>query len=176
MASLYLIWQKNGVTLTGQSNSVLVNNNLVFNINYPNHVTEANTLTVMSSAQVNKTYNNLTNVKMYLTGDPLSLQIIQELWPTLGNGFNPPRVNLNGGFEISFDGGRNYTRFDMNTGYKKESATWITLPGLSMGSGGQDGILGAFNIATLIVRFTIPPGAVEYQKLSIGLALDFDII
>ena len=175
MASLYLIWQENGVTLTGE-NTAWLNNNLTFDINYPGKVTEGHVITVMSSAQVNKTYNNLVNVKVYLSGDPLSVKIIQELWPTLGNGYNPQRTNLNGGLEISFDGGRNYTRFDVNNGYALQPSTWLVLPGVSMGTGGQDGVLGAFNIATFILRFTIPPGAVEFQKLNVSIALDFDVI
>jgi hypothetical protein len=177
MASLYLIWQENGTVLTGQDSSGnWINNNETFAINYPGNMTEAHILNVYSSAQINKTYNTLINVKLYLTGDAESLQIVQEFWPILGNGYVPFRTNLNGGFEISFDGGSNYTRFSTSVGYQQDPSTWITLPAISVGINGQDGVLGAFDIATLIVRFVIPPGSVEFQKLNIGLALDFDVI
>jgi hypothetical protein len=177
MASFYLIWQQNGVTLTGKDSSGnYINNALVFNINYPGNLTEAQNISVSSSAQTENTFNTLTNVGIYLTGDPVSLEIVQQLWPTLGNGYYPVRADLNGGFQISFDGGSNYTTFDPSTGVEGQPNTYITLPALAVGINGETGTLGAFDVANFIIRLIIPPGAVEYQQLNIALALDFDII
>ena len=176
MPLLYLIWNNNGTILTSDEGGVSLNNTLSFNINYPGSTTEVQTLSVTSSASIEQTFNTLINVKVYLTGDSTSLEIVQDIWPTLGNGYYPQRPELNGGFEISFDGGSTFIRFDSITGKQDLPATWITLLGSAVGINGEDGVLGAFDTATLLVRFTIPPGSVEYQKLNIGLALDFDVI
>jgi hypothetical protein len=177
MAPFYLIWKQNGIILTGKDNSGnYINNASVFDINYPGNISEPQVLTVSSSAQTEQTFNTLKNVGIYLTGDPVSLEIVQQLWPTLGNGFVPVRTDLNGGFQISFDGGRNYTTFDPSTGVEGSPDTYIPLPGLAVGINGEDGTLGAFDTATFIVRILIPPGAVEYQQLKIALALDFNIL
>jgi hypothetical protein len=115
----------------------------------------------------------LKSVKIFLTGDPSDINMVQNVWPTLG-GANRPE--LNGGYDISFDFGRTYTRFDSTHGLESDSTTWIVLPSESIGLQGQDGVLTAFDTAHMLVRVVVPPGDIEYKSFDIRLAMDFDIL
>lgn len=154
-----------------------VSNNILtqqwFPIGFPGTVSPPQQLQVRSNAADLQTFETLTGVKFYLTGDPDDVNAVQNIWPTLG-GANKPE--LNGGFEISFDFGRTYTRFNQETGLQSDPSTWIPMPVEAVGTQGSAETLGAFDTAHLIVRYIIPPGAVQFQKLDIRLALDFDII
>ena len=89
-------------------------------------------------------------MKFYLTGDADDLTLVQKTWPNLGFAYNPPRPELNGGFQISFDG-INWTTFSIKdptltgsvgAGDQNDPTTWILLPASSIGVNGQDGTLG----------------------------------
>ena len=60
-------------------------------------------MTLQSSAQVNGTFDILSQMRFYLTGASSDLSIVQATWPTLGSQYTPPRPEMNGGLEICFD-------------------------------------------------------------------------
>lgn len=153
------------------SNNVL--NGASFPIGFPGTTSVPQQLQVKSNAAALQTFETLTNVKLFLTGDADDINIVQNIWPTLGGNTRP---ELNGGVEISFDFGRTYTRFDATHGAEADISTWIQLPVEAVGSAGAAQTLGAFDVAHLILRYVIPPGATQFEKLNISLALDFDII
>lgn len=154
-----------------------VSNNILtaqwFPIGFPATVSVPEQLQVRSNATALQTFETLTGVKFFLTGDPTDVDTVQNIWPSLG-GSNKPE--LNGGLDISFDFGRTYTRFDSTHGVENSPSTWIALPVEAVGTQGTEQTLGAFDTAHLILRYTIPPGAVQFKLLDIRLALDFDII
>jgi hypothetical protein len=153
------------------SNNILTTQS--FPIGFPGTVSTPEQLQVRSNAATLGTYETLTGVKFYLTGDPDDINTVQNVWPTLGGTSKP---ELNGGVDISFDFGRTYTRFDTTHGYEADPGTFIPLPIQAVGSQGTAETLGAFDTAHLIIRYTIPPGATQFKKLDIRLAMDFDII
>lgn len=154
-----------------------VSNNILtqkwFPISFPATTSIPQQLQVRSNASTLQTFETLTGVKFFLTGDPTDVDTVQNIWPNLGD-INKPE--LNGGVEISFDFGRTYTRFDQTHGLESSPATWISLPVEAVGTQGAFETLGAFDTAHLIVRYVIPPGAIQFKSLDIRLALDFDII
>ncbi|HVI40920.1 MAG TPA: hypothetical protein VM577_09690, partial [Anaerovoracaceae bacterium] len=154
-----------------------VSNNVLeqawFPIGFPNTTSKPQQLQVSSNAASLQTFETLTDVKLFLTGNTDDLQVVQSVWPNLGG---PTRPELNGGYEISFDFGRTFIRFDTSHGLESDPLTWIPLPVEAVGVQGRAGTLGAFDAAHLIVRVIVPPGAVDYRKLDVKLAMDFDII
>jgi hypothetical protein len=103
-------------------------------------------------------------VKFYLTGDPNDIATVQGSWPNLGFSYNPQRPQLNGGFQISFDG-IDWTTFSIKNpaltgsvgaGDQNDPSTWILLPASAIGSDGQDGTLGPYDQATFYIRFVVP--------------------
>jgi hypothetical protein len=144
-----------------------------FPISFPGTVSSPIQVQVRSNAGALQTYETLTNVKFFLTGDPDDVNTVQNIWPFLGSVSKP---ELNGGYEISFDFGRTYTRFSTTMGLETDPSTWIPLPVEAVGSQGTDQTLGAFDTAHLIVRVVVPPGATQFKALDIRLGLDFDII
>jgi len=154
-----------------------VSNNVLgvswFPIGYPATISMPQQLQAHTNAATLQTFETLENVKFFLTGDPDSVDIVQNIWPTLGGSSRP---DLNGGYDISFDYGRTYIRFDSTHGVEGSPATWISLPAEAVGAQGADGTLGAFDTAHFIVRVVIPPGADQYGELNISLGIDFDII
>ena len=128
---------------------------------------------LQSNAVALQTYETLKGVQFFLTGDSSDVNIVQNIWPYLGGVSKP---ELNGGYEISFDFGRTYTRFTSGVGVEATRSTWLTLPSEAVGSQGAEGTLGPFDTAHLIVRVVIPPGAIQYKKLDVRLGVDFDII
>lgn len=154
-----------------------ISNNILtqtwFPIGFPGSSSAPLQLQVRSNAADLGTFETLTGVKFYLTGDPTDVNTVQTIWPSLGG---TQRPELNGGLDISFDFGRSYIRFDTTHGLLTDQNTWIPLPAEAIGLQGADETIGAFDTAHLLVRVVIPPGATQFKKLDIKLALDFDII
>ena len=171
----YFIWSQNGKMLRGYANGSWVPGSLVFPVGFPGKVSPVQSLTLQSSASAQGSLETFKSVKLYLTGDPADLAMVQGSWPSLGNAFTPARADLNGGFEISFDGA-NYTRFSNTVGLASDPTTWITLPAIATGSSGADGVLGAYDTAQIFVRYVIPPSVTTYKTLGIQLAVDADIL
>lgn len=142
-------------------------------IAFPGTTSETQFLQFRSNAQELQTYELLSDVKFFLTGNKDDVNIVQNVWTSYGNASKP---ELNGGFEISFDFGRTFIRFDSGVGVETDPNTWILLPATAVGSQGVDGILGAFDIARLLTRYVVPPGATQFQTLDLRLGIDFDII
>lgn len=154
-----------------------ISNNILsagfFPVAFPGIVNQPQQLQVQSNASALQTFNTLVNVKFFVTGNPDDVNVVQNIWPTLGGTTKP---ELNGGLDISFDFGRTYIRFDPKNGVESKPKTWIPLPAEAIGTSGADQTIGAFDTAHLIVRYIIPPGANQYKKFNIQLALDFDIL
>jgi hypothetical protein len=137
-----------------------------------------------SSANANGTFDILSGVKFYLTGATADLAIVQSQWPNLGLAFNPPRPELNGGLQISFDG-TTWTTFStvetgvsgsVGVGDQNDPTTWLLLPAISIGLSGADGTLGPYDIATMSLRCVIPDSVTNYQIFDINLAVDCDVV
>jgi len=144
-----------------------------FPVSFPNTTTPVQELYLRSNANIMGTFETLVGVKFFLTGDADDVNTIQNIWPELGGSTRP---DLNGGFEISFDFGRTYTRFDSSHGVEGVPSTWIPLPVEAIGNQGAYETLGAFDTAHLLVRYIVPPGASQIQSFDIRLGTDFDII
>lgn len=145
----------------------------VFPIGFPGTTTPAQLVQMRTNAVHLQTYETLEGIAFFLVGDATDINIVQNIWPTLGSA---SQSGLNGGYEMSFDNGRTYIRFDATHGVQSDSTTWIQLPKEAIGSQGIDGVLGAFDTAHLIVRAVVPPGATQYQSFNIQLGLGFDVI
>lgn len=170
----YFVWKQNGLLLRGRLNDGWVDGNLAFPVGFPGVPNTTQTLLLSSSASSEGTLETFRNVKLYLTGDPGDIAIVQGLWPTYGNSYNPPRTEINGGLDISFDGA-NYTRFSSTVGWEADPSTWLTLPAVAIGLNGTDGVLGAYDSAQILIRFTIPYVADLFKTYNIQLAADADI-
>lgn len=145
-----------------------------FPITFPGRSTEALPLGLRSSARETQTFETLTSVRLYLAG--ADVPIVQELWPSYGDAHSPARPELNGGFELSFDGGRSWTRFSKTVGYAPDPSTWVLLPACALGLDGQDGILKPFDRAHLLARYVVPPQADQYRVFDIRLMVDVDVV
>lgn len=154
-----------------------VSNNVLttdwFPVAFPGTTSVPLQLQVKSNASALQTYEVLEGVKFFLTGDADDVDIVQNVWPGLGG---PNKPELSGGYEVSFDFGRTYIRFDSLHGLESSPSTWITLPSEAVGAGGLDGTLGPFDTAHLIVRVVVPPGADQFRAMHLRLGMDFDII
>jgi hypothetical protein len=169
--SYYVNWIQNGIVLTGKSEGTWTNNPLVFPINYPGNSTLSSEVVLHSSSFVNTQNYNLKNVSFYLTGsDSLA---IQTIWPYIGDTYTPTRPELNGGFEISFDG-NTWIRFNSGIGLQTNRSTWLTLSSLSTGNG-IDGLLGPLDTATLMLRYVVPSNITLYKVLDVNLAISFEV-
>jgi hypothetical protein len=145
----------------------------VFPIAFPGTTSPPQLIQLRSNAAVLQTYETLVGVSFFLVGDTDDINTVQNLWPTLGG---VSQSGLNGGYDISFDSGRTFIRFDPTHGVQGNQSSWIELPAEAIGSQGTVGVLGAFDTAHLIVRVVVPPGATQYQSFAIQLGVDFDII
>lgn len=145
----------------------------VFPIQFPGTTTPPQLVQMRTNAAHLQTYETLEGVAFFLVGDTDDLNIVQNVWPTLGGS---SQSGLNGGYEISFDSGRTFVRFDATHGVQSDKSTWITLPAEAIGSQGIIGTLGAFDTAHLIVRAVVPPGATDFRSFAIQLGAGFDII
>lgn len=144
-----------------------------FPVAFPGTASIAHQLQLASNAFQLQTFETLTGVGFFITGDEADVNIVQNVWPVLGGTTKP---QLNGGLDISFDRGQTYTRFDSTHGVQRDSSTWISLPITSVGSQGIAATLGPFDTSHFIVRYIIPPGAVNYGVLNISLGIGFDVI
>jgi hypothetical protein len=169
----YLIWQQNGQLLRGYQNGEWVEGQLTFPIAFPGVTTDPQIITLQTSAAANQTYETLVDVGFYLVGSDVAM--VQGQWPYLGDTYTPPQAQLNGGFEISFDGGNTWTLFTNTAGVANQPSTWIPLVATAIGSNGVNGQLGAFDVATLNVRYVIPPQVNLTKVLDVQLAAGFDI-
>jgi hypothetical protein len=174
MAPFYLIWQRDDLLLRGFDGQAWVDGKAVFPITFPGRKTAVLPVTLRSSARDSHTFETLSDVRFYLTGTDVPL--VQGTWPYYGNAFTPARPELNGGFEVSFDGGRLWTRFSRDVGYEADPATWVSLPALAVGLNGIAGQLGPFDQAHLLVRYVVPPQAIDFKVLDLQLAVDCDIV
>ena len=173
-----LTWSQNGSIIRGYTNGAYVEGSLVFPVSFPGSISEPLTVTLNSSAQANGTYDILQNIKFFLTGDPDDLATVQGGWPTLGNAFTPPRPEMNGGLQISFDGST-WTTFvsgSSGVGDQNYPSTWIELPAVAIGAGGIAGTLGPFDIALFYMRYVLPATTTTYKVFDINLAVDCDIV
>lgn len=159
-----LIW-------TDASNNTLTQ--ATFPISFPGVITPPQQLQVHSNAAALQTFETLIDVKFYLTGTAADVNTVQNVWTTLGPANQP---QLNGGYDISFDYGQTYSRFNATTGVQSKPLTWIPLPAKAVGIQGANQTLGAFDIAHLMIRMVIPPGITQFQKMDVRLGMDFDII
>lgn len=103
-APFNLIWSQNGSIIHGYQNGAYIEGSLVFPVSFPGNITSVQQVTLQSSAQANGTLDILSGVSFYLTGDSDDLQTVLSKWPNLGNAYNPPRPEMNGGLQVSFDG------------------------------------------------------------------------
>jgi hypothetical protein len=174
----YFVWSQNGTKLRGLATNAPVtwlDGELVFPIAFPGSPSVTEVITLQSSASEQGSLETFKNVKLYLTGDPADIAVVQGLWPTLGNAYTPARPEMNGGLEISFDGST-FTRFSNSVGLESDPSTWITLPAISIGQNGADGVLGAYDTAAMYVRYAVPSVASVYKTFNLQLAADADII
>lgn len=174
MSRSYFVWSQNSNLLRGRKNGAWVDGDLVFPIAFPGGPSATETITLQSSSSAEGTLETFRDVKLYLTGDPADIAVVQGLWPYIGDAYIPSRDEMNGGLEISFDGS-NFLRFSKEVGYEADPSTWITLPAMSIGQNGQNGVLGAYDTAEFYVRYIIPTVASVYKTLNIQLAADADI-
>jgi hypothetical protein len=186
-----ITWEQNGSILHGYGlvetsppAEEYIEGSLIFPISFPSVTTNPIQVTLKSSALANGTFDILSNVRFYLSGDPDDLNIVQNIWPNLDFSFSPPLPELSGGLQISFDG-VNWTTFSIaqpdvagsvGVGDINDSTTWLLLPALAIGPNGSDGVLGPFDVATIYLRYVIPPGATQYQVFDVSLSIDCDVV
>lgn len=162
--AFYLVWDQGLGVLIGKVNGVFQQNEAVQGISFPGNSTIPVNVSLASSAKDNQTFDTLRNVKLYLTGDPTEIATVQTVWPTQG-----------GGLLISYDGGRTYSTFSTTYGYEANPSTWPLLPAVSVGLNGQDGVLGPFDSANMVLKYVIPEQATQYQIYDVSLTADFDV-
>lgn len=169
-----MVWeQSDGTVLHGLDAGAFVDGGLSFPIGFAGRVTAPQAVTLRSSARDTATYETVSGVRFYLSGSDLSL--VQETWPYYGDAFTPARPELNGGFELSFDGGTIWNRFSREVGYKTAITTGLWLPAIAIGATGLDATLGPFDLAHMLLRFQIPAQDTVFKKLDIQLNVDCDI-
>lgn len=183
-APFNLIWSQNGSIIRGYQNGAYVEGSLVFPVTFPGKITDPLTITLRSSAQANGTLDILSGVKLYLTGNADDLATVQSSWPNLGFAYNPPRNEMNGGLQVSFDGS-NWTTFSkkqsgvsgsVGVGDQADPITWILLPATAIGTGASNGVLGPYDMATMYLRYVIPATASTFKVFNISVAVDCDIV
>lgn len=154
---LHILWTYNGRVLHGLdlADATWKDDTFNFGVGFPDKITEARELQLQSSARRRRSYDILTGVELYLTGDPQLLSMITELWPALGCGI-----------DLSQDGG---ATFQLIRGR-------VPLLASAVGMDAQDGELGPFDTARLVMRARIPGSYQEYGRLKFGLAIDCDVI
>ena len=175
-----LLWSQNGTLIHGGSVSKV----LVYPAMFPGKTSLVQKISLTSSAQVNGTFEILNGVKFYLTGTDEDLDLVQGQWPNLGFAYNPPRSEMDGGLQISFDGNNwiTFSRLDphiigsQGIGDKDDPSTWLELPGVAIGLNGADGGLGPYDVATIYLRYVVPDSHLEYRIFDINLAVDCDVV
>lgn len=159
------------LSLSWTSDSTLVSNRLYLPVTTPASSPKPVNLSFYVQSDPGQT-DNLANVRFYLDGDPGTLEAVQTTWPAIST----TQTALNGGLDISFDGGRTYTRFSTTYGYKQDPATWPLLPASATSFSSQDGVLDAFDAANLTLRLVVPPSATEFGTLDLSLGTLFDVV
>ena len=175
-SSFYLIWQKGDKIIRGNDGTDWVDGSLTFPIAFPGKDSDTIPVTLHTSARDTQTFETLIGVKLYLTGSQADISLVQQQWPYMGNAYSPIRPELNGGFEISFNGGRSFQRFSKEVGNEAEPASWVPLAAEAVGANGIDGQLGPFDVAYLLVRYRLPPQISSFRVFNVQLAADFDIV
>jgi hypothetical protein len=161
---VYLNWTQGSAVLIGLVNLVFQENQCVQGITFPSHETTPVNVRMSSSSHDLQTFDTFRNVKLYLTGDPKQIAVVQGVWPTQG-----------GGLFISYDGGKTYTAFSTTYGYEAAPSTWVLLPAVAVGLNGLNGVLGPFDSANLVLKYVIPEQATQYDIYNIQLTADFDV-
>lgn len=161
---VYLNWTQGNNILIGLNNLVFQENPALLGITFPTQSTTPINVRMASSSHNLGTFDTFKNIKLYLTGNINQIAIVQGLWPTQG-----------GGLFISYDGGKTYKVFSTTYGYESDPTTWILLPAVAVGLGGQDGILGPFDSANLVLKYVIPEQATQYDIYDVQLTADFDV-
>jgi hypothetical protein len=155
-----VIWTLNGVVVPTQA---------YMSVGFPSLVSGPVTLTVASPAGINNTKEILTNIQFFLDGPDADLL---QSWTTI----NSIKTTLNGGVEISFDGGLTWSRFNATTGLKSNKATWVQLPGAAISEIATDGTLTPNDSGTILLRLVIPPSFSDYRVISFLIGTDFDVV
>jgi hypothetical protein len=160
----FLEWDQGLTVLIGLVNNVFQQDEAVAGISFPGYTTIPIQVTMASSGRSLRTFDTLINTKLYLTGNPAEIEIVQVIWPTMG-----------GGLYISYDNGKTYTPFTTTYGYQPNPATWPLVPAGSIGLNGEDGVLSFLQSANFVLKFIIPVKATQYQIYDIALTADFDV-
>ena len=164
--SLYISWQSGSQIVKGPLDLEGV---MSFEVTTPGTLTEPITLVFYTDGDI--PVSNLINIKLYLNGDPTSLDILTNQWPYI----QLDRPDLNGGLEISTDQGRTFTRFNQTYGYLSNPTTWITLPATATAYSTEDGVLSSIDTGTIQLRLVIPPGATQFMKFNFNIEVDCDV-
>lgn len=172
-----LIWTFSGNILQDAQMS----SPLVFKPTFPGMLGNSQTIQLSSSARVDGSFSILKNLRIYLQGDPAQLDTLLNVWPRYGSEFTPPRSNLTGGLELSFDGGLTFQRLGANPngqrlGFPDDASTWIPLPASCILPGTVAGVLGALDTATISIRYVIPSLAETFQVFNVRLEAVFDVV
>ena len=165
---IHLQWQAaNGDLLHAIDNTTyqVTDRDLSLGVAYPNLVTVPQAVLLRSSASFHDSDEVLTNIRIYLTGDPGVVKMLQEQWPMQG-----------GGLEISFNDGVSWSRFSSGCGYASNPDTWIPLPGQAVSSVARAGQLGPLDTARILIRAQIPTGADTFGLHCVRLGADFDVL
>jgi len=171
---LNLIWKFNGNTIRDGS----TDGSLIHPINFPGVTGDTQEVSLQTTAQADQTFASLTGLQLYLQGDPGQLDILLNVWPA----YNLARPDLNGGLEISFDGGASFHRFGFcplcqeRHGDPEDPSTWLTVPAVAISPSDGDGVLGAFATVRMLLRYRIPPQADQFQIFKVRLEATFDVI
>lgn len=174
--SFYLQWLHNNQLVQGfDPANGFTPGQLVFPVAFPGQFSDPLSVFLSTTAMQSQTFETLKNVQLYLEGDDEDIEVVQQNWPYLGLGYSPRRKDLEGGLEISFDGGRSYTRFSVDQGYRSDPNSWITVPAVSIGYGASDGVLTAFDRASFLVRMVVPPHAKDTRLFNLRLEVSCDV-
>lgn len=158
----------------------------------PDHYTESRIIELTTSAVMTGVMERLEKVRLYVTGNPDDVATVMSVWPFLGRQQGQPRRDeLNGGLEISYDGGRTWQRFKYaannadpdypNYGNEADAlgtdnTKWATIPVVALGLGATSGVLDPFTTARFLLRWKIPPGADQFHVFDVTLEAAFEIV
>jgi hypothetical protein len=182
--SIHLRWQNaKGELLRGIDNTTQqwTDRDLALGIAYPNSVTATQEILLRSSASLQASDEVLANIRLYLTGDPEVVEMLQQQWPAAG-----------GGLDISFDDGANWFRFQQLgadpfdpddptrradwVGVEGQPQSWVGLLGSAVSAIAPDGQLGSLDTARVLFRLTVPAGAATFNLHRVRLGADFDVL
>ena len=164
-AVLHIRWSTVEVALLhgfDNTTQLWTDEDLVLGLANPNLVTAPIEVFLRSNAAMIDSQEILNHVRIYLAGAAADLTRLLEEWPATGNGL-----------EVSFDGGRSWTRFSTVAGNPADPSTWIPLPGVAISSVAADGQIGPMDTARLHLRLNV--GAVPdaiFSRIRIGIDCD----